>query len=122
MVPEVGLEPTLCCQNGILNPARLPISPLRQGFARRRVYICTHVRASISVNFLSVFGDFNSPLTRQVVFTPDSIKIGLYQWVEMFVIHQERIMSHLRFQTGETGIHAIVRKGIGNFFLLIQGE
>ena len=30
MVPEVGLEPTLCCQNWILNPARLPISPLRQ--------------------------------------------------------------------------------------------
>jgi hypothetical protein len=30
MVPEVGLEPTLCYQNWILNPARLPISPLRQ--------------------------------------------------------------------------------------------
>ena len=30
MVPEAGLEPALCCQNWILNPARLPISPLRQ--------------------------------------------------------------------------------------------
>ena len=40
MVPEVGLEPTLCCQNWILNPARLPISPLRHAFQRRRVYIC----------------------------------------------------------------------------------
>ncbi len=29
MVPKVGLEPTLCCQNGILNPACLPIPPLR---------------------------------------------------------------------------------------------
>ena len=29
MVPKVGLEPTLCCQNRILSPARLPISPLR---------------------------------------------------------------------------------------------
>ena len=28
MVPEVGIEPTLRCQNGILNPARLPIPPL----------------------------------------------------------------------------------------------
>ena len=34
MVPEVGLEPTLCCQNWILNPARLPISPLRHGEAQ----------------------------------------------------------------------------------------
>ncbi len=30
-VPEVGLEPTLCCQNRILNPTRLPIPPLRRG-------------------------------------------------------------------------------------------
>ena len=29
-LPEVGLEPTLCCHNGILNPARLPIPPLRR--------------------------------------------------------------------------------------------
>ncbi len=29
MVPEVGLEPTQSCPYGILNPARLPISPLR---------------------------------------------------------------------------------------------
>ena len=28
-IPEVGLEPTPCCQDGILNPARLPIPPLR---------------------------------------------------------------------------------------------
>ena len=28
-LPEEGLEPSLCCQNGILNPARLPIPPLR---------------------------------------------------------------------------------------------
>ncbi len=28
-LPEVGLEPTPCCQDGILNPARLPIPPLR---------------------------------------------------------------------------------------------
>ena len=30
-VPRVGLEPTLCYQNWILNPARLPIPPPRQG-------------------------------------------------------------------------------------------
>ena len=28
VVPWVGIEPTLCCQNWILNPARLPIPPL----------------------------------------------------------------------------------------------
>ena len=30
-MPEVGLEPTLPCGNGILNPARLPIPPLWHG-------------------------------------------------------------------------------------------
>ena len=30
MVPGAGLEPALCCQNRILNPARLPISPPRR--------------------------------------------------------------------------------------------
>ena len=29
MVPEAGLEPAHCCQYWILNPARLPIPPLR---------------------------------------------------------------------------------------------
>lgn len=29
VIPEVGLEPTPCRQDGILNPARLPIPPLR---------------------------------------------------------------------------------------------
>ena len=28
-LPEEGLEPSPCCQDGILNPARLPIPPLR---------------------------------------------------------------------------------------------
>ncbi len=31
MVPGEGLEPSLCCQNRILNPARLPIPPPRPG-------------------------------------------------------------------------------------------
>ena len=34
-LPEVGLEPTLGCPNGILNPARLPIPPLRLGMLCR---------------------------------------------------------------------------------------
>ncbi len=29
-LPEEGLEPSPCCQDGILNPARLPIPPLRR--------------------------------------------------------------------------------------------
>lgn len=28
-VPKGGIEPPLCCQNWILNPARLPVPPLR---------------------------------------------------------------------------------------------
>ncbi len=35
-VPEVGLEPTRCCQQRILNPSRLPIPPLRQHSIRGR--------------------------------------------------------------------------------------
>ena len=31
LVPEVGIEPTLPEGNGILSPARLPVSPLRPG-------------------------------------------------------------------------------------------
>ena len=31
IVPKAGIEPALCCQNWILNPARLPIPPLRHG-------------------------------------------------------------------------------------------
>ncbi len=34
LLPEVGLEPTRPCGHGILNPARLPIPPLRLGCAR----------------------------------------------------------------------------------------
>ena len=35
LVPEVGIEPTLPEGNGILSPARLPVSPLRPGGLRR---------------------------------------------------------------------------------------
>ena len=30
IVLRVGIEPTLCCQNWILNPARLPVPPPKQ--------------------------------------------------------------------------------------------
>lgn len=36
-LPEEGLEPSLSCPNGILNPARLPIPPLRQVFYSKEV-------------------------------------------------------------------------------------
>ena len=29
LVPKVGIEPTRCCHHRILNPARLPVPPLR---------------------------------------------------------------------------------------------
>ena len=31
VVPGEGIEPTLCCQNRILSPARLPVPPSRRG-------------------------------------------------------------------------------------------
>ena len=31
-MPEVGIEPTRGCPRGILNPVRLPISPLRHSW------------------------------------------------------------------------------------------
>ena len=33
-VPRVGIEPTLCYQNWILNPARLPIPPEGQRYSQ----------------------------------------------------------------------------------------
>ena len=44
MVPVEGIEPTLCCQNRILSPARLPVPPHRPGVTRaasmRREWPC----------------------------------------------------------------------------------
>ena len=48
MVPEAGLEPALCYQNWILNPARLPISPLRQDLRGAK-----YIYASLAVPVLS---------------------------------------------------------------------
>ena len=31
-LPKEGVEPSPCCQDGILNPARLPVPPLRPNF------------------------------------------------------------------------------------------
>ena len=33
-MPKEGVEPSPCCQDGILNPARLPVPPLRLRFAQ----------------------------------------------------------------------------------------
>lgn len=43
-VPEVGLEPTRCCHQWILNPPRLPIPPLRRGSGRRSLSAATRPR------------------------------------------------------------------------------
>ncbi len=45
MVPEVGLEPTQSYPYGILNPARLPISPLRlQKESTAEIYANDHLK------------------------------------------------------------------------------
>ena len=46
VVRVVGLEPTLCCQNWILNPARLPIPP-HPHKCRRRIRFLTLARLPI---------------------------------------------------------------------------
>ena len=33
-VPRAGIEPALCCQNWILNPARLPVPPPGLNFSQ----------------------------------------------------------------------------------------
>ena len=54
LMPEVGLEPTLPKGNGILNPARLPIPPLR---LRTRYY---SELACLGQIFFWIFGWFRS--------------------------------------------------------------
>jgi hypothetical protein len=39
-VPKVGIEPTRYCYHWILNPARLPIPPLRPGNTPRSIAGC----------------------------------------------------------------------------------
>ena len=93
MVPEAGLEPALCCQNWILNPARLPISPLRQDLqGAKYIFACDATPA-----FKSQFFPFLiKTITRflKFVLKPDSIEISHDMRVEMGVIHQEGIVSH----------------------------
>ena len=48
MVPEKGLEPLLAKANGILNPARLPIPPLRQRSLGQRELVFDLVRGGFS--------------------------------------------------------------------------
>ena len=82
MVPEAGLEPALCCQNWILNPARLPISPLRQDLQGAK-YIFARVAMPV---FKSQFFKF--------IVKPYAVEIGHDVWVEMGVIHKEGVMPH----------------------------
>ncbi len=45
-MPKEGVEPSPCCQDGILNPARLPVPPLRPRFYLHVLslasLLCTH--------------------------------------------------------------------------------
>ena len=82
MVPEAGLEPALCCQNWILNPARLPISPLRQDLQGAK-YIFA----------LSATPVFKSQFLKFIV-KPDPIEIGHDMRIEKSVIHKEGVMPH----------------------------
>ena len=93
MVPEAGLEPALCYQNWILNPARLPISPLRQDL-RGAKYIYASSAVPVFKSQIFAFCDIRFIPVSEFVFKPDTIEIGHDMWIEMFVIHQEGIMPH----------------------------
>ncbi len=64
-MPKVGIEPTLCCQNGILNPARLPIPPLRRinknslCFIKRANYICSIRKGQQQSAFFFILTNFH---------------------------------------------------------------
>jgi hypothetical protein len=93
MVPEAGLEPALCYQNWILNPARLPISPLRQDL-RGAKYIYASGAVPVFKSQISAFCDIRFIQMSEFVFKPDPIEISLDMRIEMIVIHQEGIMPH----------------------------
>ena len=93
MVPEAGLEPALCYQNWILNPARLPISPLRQDL-RGAKYIYASVAVPVFKSQIHAFCDIRFVQMSEFVFKPDSIEIGHHMWIKMIVIHKEGIMPH----------------------------
>ena len=51
-MPPVGVEPTLCYQNWILSPARLPIPPQRRALRiSQRQLILNQSRAWVKSNF-----------------------------------------------------------------------
>lgn len=47
-MPPAGIEPALCCQNGILSPARLPVPPWRHS-----IWFIIRPPVTISKNFFS---------------------------------------------------------------------
>jgi hypothetical protein len=49
-LPKEGLEPSPCCQDGILNPARLPVPPLRPNHLSRII----HNPSTLSTQILHV--------------------------------------------------------------------
>ena len=93
MVPEAGLEPALCYQNWILNPARLPISPLRQDL-RGAKYIYASGAVPVFKSQIPAFSDNGFIPMSEIVFKPDPIEISLDVRIEKIVIHQEGIMPH----------------------------
>ena len=92
-MPEAGLEPALCCQNWILNPARLPISPLRQDL-RGAKYIFVREATPAFKSIISLFYDSGFSGFLKFVFKPDSIEISRDMRVKKSVINQEGVMTH----------------------------
>ena len=88
IIPEVGLEPTRPCGHGILNPARLPIPPLRlelgykinahERFVKSKIRYTDREKHACLCSRLKVFSQ------RLIVFATRKRKIPLVLIVEEY--------------------------------------
>ncbi len=63
-LPEEGLEPSPCCQDGILNPARLPIPPLRLDSLTYVTGVWRHTGKNHNISFVwTPFSDTTTPIS-----------------------------------------------------------
>ena len=95
MVPEAGLEPALCCQNWILNPARLPISPLRQELQGAKYIFASGATPVFKSQYL------------KFIVKPDAIEIGHDERIEQYVINQEGIVPQQGFKICKARVYIV---------------
>ncbi len=88
-VPKAGLEPALSCPNWILNPARLPIPPLRQIFQSKFVF-CHYENKNLNAKFNKVVLDLQEAF--RGLFVISKLYLEIVTYIRMISI---RILSHV---------------------------